>query len=257
MPPPAPTMGVRVYGYRDYDPVTGRWPSRDPIEERGGLNLYEFVGNDGVGRWDKLGLADRYDDLAADPNNNWDGSPNADPQDTIDDEVDALEHYQSLAGGTVPAGQKLIDDVKNSEGMRDNHEDLRESIEKQLKRDPGKSGLCGSWPGTVHSVQRKGGVIGVYTGNNALGHIDLKVKPYTVFYKVNAGKAGWRTVSYWADRDLSFNDEYVFNGTWYNPMHWFTDFIPSMIAGEGKSYFITGAFSDHVEGYFTLCCWFR
>ena len=44
-------MQVRYYGYRYYDPVTGRWPSRDPIEERGGINLYGFVGNDGVNRW--------------------------------------------------------------------------------------------------------------------------------------------------------------------------------------------------------------
>lgn len=28
-----------------YDPVTGRWPSRDPIGERGGLGLYCFVNN--------------------------------------------------------------------------------------------------------------------------------------------------------------------------------------------------------------------
>ncbi len=32
------------------------WPSRDPIEEEGGVNLYGFVGNDGVDSWDKLGL---------------------------------------------------------------------------------------------------------------------------------------------------------------------------------------------------------
>ena len=32
------------------------WPSRDPIEERGGVNLYGFVRNDGVGKWDILGL---------------------------------------------------------------------------------------------------------------------------------------------------------------------------------------------------------
>jgi len=49
--------GVTDYGYRYYDPVTGRWPSRDPIGERGGMNLYGFVGNDGVGRIDRLGLA--------------------------------------------------------------------------------------------------------------------------------------------------------------------------------------------------------
>ena len=50
-----PRPGVPYYGYRWYDPVTGRWPSRDPIEESGGINLYGFVGNDGVGYIDVLG----------------------------------------------------------------------------------------------------------------------------------------------------------------------------------------------------------
>lgn len=43
------------YGYRFYDPVMGRWPSRDPIGEEGGINLYGFVGNDGVNWRDFLG----------------------------------------------------------------------------------------------------------------------------------------------------------------------------------------------------------
>jgi hypothetical protein len=34
------------------------WPNRDPIAEQGGLNLYGFVGNDGVNWWDILGLVD-------------------------------------------------------------------------------------------------------------------------------------------------------------------------------------------------------
>lgn len=48
--------GLLYYGYRYYDPVTGRWPSRDPIEEKGGYNLYAFVANDSANRWDRLGL---------------------------------------------------------------------------------------------------------------------------------------------------------------------------------------------------------
>ncbi|MBK1882238.1 RHS repeat-associated core domain-containing protein [Luteolibacter pohnpeiensis] len=48
--------GLLYFGYRFYDPITGRWPSRDPIEEDGGINLYGFVGNDGMNRWDLLGL---------------------------------------------------------------------------------------------------------------------------------------------------------------------------------------------------------
>lgn len=48
--------GLYYYGYRYYDPVTGRWPSRDPIEEMGGVNLYGFVNNNVVIGWDFLGL---------------------------------------------------------------------------------------------------------------------------------------------------------------------------------------------------------
>ena len=47
---------VTYYGYRYYDPQTGRWPSRDPIEEDGGLNLYIFVVNEPLGGIDYLGL---------------------------------------------------------------------------------------------------------------------------------------------------------------------------------------------------------
>ena len=50
--------GVFFYGYRFYDPVTGRWPSRDPIEEIGGVNLYGFVENSPIGTWDLLGMLD-------------------------------------------------------------------------------------------------------------------------------------------------------------------------------------------------------
>ncbi|MDD2285791.1 MAG: RHS repeat-associated core domain-containing protein [Paludibacter sp.] len=48
------------YGYRYYSPALGRWLSRDPIEERGGLNLYAFVNNDPVNKWDKLGNIDYF-----------------------------------------------------------------------------------------------------------------------------------------------------------------------------------------------------
>jgi|GEM_PF-1466280 len=37
-------------------PPVRDWPSRDPIGERGGINLYGMVGNDAVGSWDFLGL---------------------------------------------------------------------------------------------------------------------------------------------------------------------------------------------------------
>ena len=44
--------------YRYYDPVTGRWPSRDPLQENSGINLYGFINNDGINKLDYLGLVD-------------------------------------------------------------------------------------------------------------------------------------------------------------------------------------------------------
>jgi RHS repeat-associated protein len=56
-PTPTTTVsGVHYYGYRYYQPETGRWVSRDPIEERGGRNLYAICKNRIVGRVDPLGL---------------------------------------------------------------------------------------------------------------------------------------------------------------------------------------------------------
>jgi RHS repeat-associated protein len=54
---PKKTGGVTVYGYRHYTPKTGQFLRRDPIQELGGMNLYGFVGNDGAGKFDTLGLA--------------------------------------------------------------------------------------------------------------------------------------------------------------------------------------------------------
>jgi RHS repeat-associated protein len=51
------TTGLYYYGYRFYDPENGRWPSRDPIEEEGGINLYGFVGNMSINECDYLGTS--------------------------------------------------------------------------------------------------------------------------------------------------------------------------------------------------------
>jgi RHS repeat-associated protein len=47
--------GLVCYGFRYYAPEWGRWLSRDPIGERGGLNLYRFCFNDGINWFDYLG----------------------------------------------------------------------------------------------------------------------------------------------------------------------------------------------------------
>ena len=49
--------GLYYYGYRFYDPNTQKWLNRDPILERGGMNLYRFIGNNSINGVDFYGLA--------------------------------------------------------------------------------------------------------------------------------------------------------------------------------------------------------
>lgn len=48
--------GRLYYGFRYYNPSTGRWPSRDPMEEEGGLSVYGFVDNSPLDSIDPNGL---------------------------------------------------------------------------------------------------------------------------------------------------------------------------------------------------------
>jgi uncharacterized protein RhaS with RHS repeats len=47
---------MNYYGYRYYSPELGRWVNRDPIAEKGGLNIYAFLENAPVDFVDALGL---------------------------------------------------------------------------------------------------------------------------------------------------------------------------------------------------------
>jgi RHS repeat-associated protein len=48
--------GDRKYLFRDLNPSTGRWKSRDPIAEKGGKNVYGACGNDCANAFDLFGL---------------------------------------------------------------------------------------------------------------------------------------------------------------------------------------------------------
>ncbi|NOY00629.1 MAG: RHS repeat-associated core domain-containing protein [Verrucomicrobia bacterium] len=52
-----PETGYVNYGYRYYSLQVGRWLSRDPIEENGGLNLYGFINNSPLNFGDHFGLS--------------------------------------------------------------------------------------------------------------------------------------------------------------------------------------------------------
>jgi len=56
-----PETKLARFGARDYDASTGRWTSKDPLDFGGGLsNLYEYVVNDPLNRFDEYGLYWEY-----------------------------------------------------------------------------------------------------------------------------------------------------------------------------------------------------
>jgi len=63
--------GLKLLGQRWYDGEVGRFISRDPIGEEGGLNLYGYVRNNAIAKKDPFGLYS-YADCVAECEENYD-----------------------------------------------------------------------------------------------------------------------------------------------------------------------------------------
>lgn len=59
-----PRTPIVLFGLRYYDPATGRFLNRDPIGADGGLNLYEYAGDNPVSQADPDGLFHVYIEMA-------------------------------------------------------------------------------------------------------------------------------------------------------------------------------------------------
>ena len=94
------------YGFRFFSPGTGRWVSRDPIGERGGVGLGQFCQNDPIGRRDAKGMIS----VPAAPNvaaATWSvslspTSPN--PRNVPDQNLDYAIDIDFQYGGDLPPG---------------------------------------------------------------------------------------------------------------------------------------------------------
>jgi RHS repeat-associated protein len=107
--------GWLYYGYRWYDAQAGRWVNRDPIEERGGVNLYGFVGNTPVGWIDVLGQFQKAYSITLNVSN----CP-ANRKRQLESSKSSIESIFNNANGKIPDWNVAKPILKNYFGYHDN-----------------------------------------------------------------------------------------------------------------------------------------
>jgi RHS repeat-associated protein len=109
--------GLSYYGYRFYSSEIGRWMTRDPIGEAGGINLYEFVKNNPANWVDPMGL-----EPYADENARWEEwkrrfpeSPNEVPKPKKDGPIDtAIKYWKKKFENLCKKPEDLLDYIPKS-----------------------------------------------------------------------------------------------------------------------------------------------
>jgi RHS repeat-associated protein len=110
-------VGLNDHRNRFYLPSLGRWLSADPIGERGGLNLYGYIGNDPINGWDPLGLIDMNLLPSVSPEWRFVNSWNEDPG-----TYDVMGHGDSEnmtdSNGDVISAASLANLIKNGKNYK-------------------------------------------------------------------------------------------------------------------------------------------
>jgi hypothetical protein len=133
------------------------WPSRDPIGESGGINLYAFVGNDGVNYWDKLGLhiCDTKDHVGNKQFNLesvfiTSRNENGPPADTIDGLTDTFSGITKALAQAIPLPVKGVAAITVREGYKKNIDAVADDF---------KNGLNGIFDNLGENNASRGGMI--------------------------------------------------------------------------------------------------
>lgn len=123
-------------GHRYYEPVLGRWPSRDPIGELGGLHLYAFVRNRSLNAIDPDGRLEVP--IPGDPLR-----PIRDIIGEIEDAIrlgrDIVDLIDRLAGAIDTAINDALAPIEDLGRLREGLEDLRR---QGHDRFPGHANSC-------------------------------------------------------------------------------------------------------------------
>ena len=115
-------LGYTELAQAFYDPNTGSFLSRDPIEERGGENLYAFVRNDAVNTFDLLGMISETAEYSREKGSVSNGKPN------FDDPMVTASHTITVSADD---SQCKLEDVNNKKCCKG---DVSVKIEFSTKR---------------------------------------------------------------------------------------------------------------------------
>ena len=248
-----PILKSSDYGLRDYSFVLGRWRTRDPLGEQGGVNRYGFVKNDAINKWDYLGMIPFPSYLETSLKNlikSWEEAQ-SDPA-KAQKAAEAMQFALRAAPGTLgmlnPKFSKRYSDAieffqywltKNngkpkylkpaSKFYKDKgvKRMLRKTIRKELtkairnktfnKTIGGMTDLIGPTPNKVHNPENK---IRSHNIRYIFGRTHI-------FYRLKASIAGKKICtayfSWWVDDPYEFNKEFLGVGNVKFPEKIFTD----------------------------------
>ena len=248
-------MGLPDYGFRYLDPVQGRWPSRDPIWEEGGINLYGVAVNALVFRVDNLGL-----DAAS--------IASSGVVSNLQDAVDYWKRDPNLGLKTELAASDEVDrEIMALPNFKENAEKLRDLVAQWSREN---LNLCGEALRGEGMRKASEPVIGIeapvplhndFSKINTVGSVDLNVEsPYKVQWVKsplgfgNPSGCGFRvTVSY--KLHFSYRNEWNLKFEMMHPIKtFFTDQLPLWKTGAGTSFWISGDFEYSDSVSFVICC---
>jgi len=205
--PQADETGLLYYGYRYFDPHTGRWPSRDPIEELGGVNLHAFISNKAINDIDILGLA-----MGPEGRGNHMGGPEW----TCESAREHLNEVVKKWKDQYPAAAKILG--KFLEGNGDDHDFSNDAAFVNEIKEKGKSIICGRISAEVCKDPKRGET------NVNLDSVNIRWNPSlpdqnAMFYayggarlSVNGTATVGRALFWNGTFDVTLGDRYVFLG---------------------------------------------
>jgi RHS repeat-associated protein len=131
------TDGLYYYGYRFYDLSLQRWLNRDPIEELGGLNLYNYIANNPICDVDPLGLHPVAELLAAIA---------AEDAAAIELILSTYGESGMLSQAMMQAGRQALANITRKKAL--------EQLAKQCKR-LSESELKKHWKDKIHDIKKE------------------------------------------------------------------------------------------------------